>query len=70
MKCKYCGQKIIKVRTANATIICNDELITYWLSSNPDNEILTPNGESIYCKLKGNVNTAHGIGRTRHTCFE
>jgi len=54
MKCKECGA----------------DPIAYWLSRNPNASVLTPNGETIYCVLKGNPEKAHGISYTLHTCIQ
>lgn len=70
MKCKHCGQEIVRVVTAQGPVVCNAPAVAYWLTDSPDTEILTPNGESIYCTLAGKPNEAHGIGYTKHTCFQ
>ncbi|MCL1995156.1 MAG: hypothetical protein FWG63_03030 [Defluviitaleaceae bacterium] len=59
-KCKECSKDIKKIRGAEPTL--------YWLSEYPTAIILTPNGETVYCKLQGELNDAHGIGLTLHTC--
>lgn len=68
MKCKHCNKEIIKIKTAGGTSVCNAGAVMYWLAKNPDASILTPNGETIYCKLQGEPKNAHGIGYTPHTC--
>jgi len=70
MNCKECGRGIKKIDTVNGRMVCNADPVTYWLSSHPNTSILTPNGETIYCVLKGKPEKAHGIGYTLHTCFQ
>ena len=70
MKCKECGQEIVKIETAGTKMVCNAPPVHYWLSNNPNASILTKNGETIYCVLKGKLEKAHGIGYTLHTCFQ
>ena len=70
MKCKECGREIIRIDTGNGRMVCNANPVAYWLSGNPNTSILTPNGETIYCVLKGKPEKAHGIGHTLHTCFQ
>ena len=69
-KCKQCNEYITKIKTAGGTVIYNAGGILYWLAEYPDANILTSNGETVYCKLQGETETAHGIGYTLHTCFE
>ena len=70
MKCKECGQPVLKIMSAGTEMVCNGDPVTYWHSNQPNASILTPNGETIYCVLKGKPEKAHGIGYTLHTCFE
>ena len=70
MKCKECGQEIIRIDTAGGKMVCNGDPVTYWYSNQPNASVLTPNGETVYCVLKGAPEKAHGIGYTLHTCFE
>ena len=69
MKCKQCDREIIRIDTYNGKMVCNADSVTYWLSSHPNTSVLTPNGETVYCVLKGKPEKAHGIGYTLHTCF-
>ena len=69
-KCKECWADIVKVDTAYGKMVCNAPPIHYWLSRNPNAAVLTPNGETIYCVLKGKLDDAHGLGYTLHTCFQ
>lgn len=68
MKCRCCGAEIVKIDTIHGKIVCDAGPVTYWASGRKDTEVLTPNGETVYCRLSGNVHTASGIGYTRHTC--
>jgi hypothetical protein len=70
MKCKQCNCEIIKIDTMHGNMVCNATAVLYWLSDNPNIGILTPNGETICCVLKGNPEKAHGIGYIMHTCFQ
>lgn len=70
MKCKSCGEEIIRIDTMGGKIVCNAEPVTYYRSNHPDSEILTPNGETVYCKLSGPLSRAIGIGYTLHTCAD
>lgn len=70
MKCKICGLEIVKIDTSGGKMVCNAAPVHYWLSGNPKISILTPNGETVYCVLKGELEKAHGIGYTLHTCFQ
>ena len=69
-KCKQCNEYIIKIKTAGGTVVCNAGGVLYWLAKYPDASILKPNGETIFCTLQGDPETAHGIGYTLHTCYE
>ena len=69
MKCNECGVEIVKIGTVNGRMVCNADAVLYWRSRYPNTSILTPNGETIYCVLKGKPEKAHGIGYTLHTCF-
>jgi len=68
--CKECGVAIVRIDTVHGMRVCNADPVTYWLASHPNTSILTPNGETIYCVLKGELADAHGIGYTLHTCFQ
>jgi len=68
-KCKHCGAEIIKIDTPNGAVVCDADPTTYWVN-NPTTEIITPNGERIYCRLNGELEKAHGIGYLKHTCFQ
>lgn len=70
MKCKCCGNEIVRIKTCNGTVVCNADPVTYWIKGNPNTEILTPNGERVYCRLDGKLNDACGIGYTHHTCYQ
>ena len=70
MKCKHCNKNVIRIKTAGGNMVCNAEPVLYWHSKNPNASVLTPTGETMYCKLHGNPNTAHGMGYTLHTCFQ
>ena len=70
MKCKDCGREIIRIETYGDKAVCNADPVTYWLSGHPNTGILTPNGKTVYCVLKGEPEKAHGIGYTMHTCFQ
>ena len=70
MKCKHCGLEIIRIDTVNGKIVCNADSVAYWLSKNPNTSVLTPNGQTVYCVIKGKPEKAHGIGYTYHTCLE
>ena len=70
MKCKQCEREIIRIDTMHGEAICNAAPVSYWLSSHPNTSILTPNGKTVYCVLKGEPEKAHGIGYTMHTCFQ
>lgn len=69
MKCLYCGAPIARIDSMHGFLICNEPERPYWLA-NPTTIIVTPNGEEIPARLTGDLHTAHGIGRTLHTCFE
>ena len=70
MKCKECGADIVKIGTSNGRMVCNAHPVAYWRSSYPNTSILTPNGETIYCVLKGKLGKMYGLGYTLHTCFQ
>ena len=70
MKCTQCGREIVRIGTANGSMVCNADPVPYWLSGHPNASVLTPNGETIYCVLKEKPEKAHGIGYTLHTCFK
>ena len=70
MICEHCNQEIVKIDTAYGQSVCNAPPVHYWLSGNPNTSILTPNGQTVYCVLKGKKEKAHGIGYTLHTCFQ
>jgi len=69
MKCKQCESEIVKIVTPYGKMVCNAAPVLYWLSGNPNAGILTPNGETVYCVLKGKPEKARGMGYTLHTCF-
>lgn len=71
MKCKSCGAGIVRIQTPTDTVICNAQAITYYpVKGEPISEVLTPNGERHYASLTGKLESAIGIGHTRHTCNE
>ena len=70
MKCKHCNAEIVRIDTNNGKIVCNVPAVLYWQSKQPDTSVLTPNGETIHCKLQGDIEKAHGIGYTLHTCIQ
>ena len=67
MKCKCCGKEIIRIKSCRCTYVCDAQAVTYW-ASNPNETIITPNGEEIYGRLDGKIENATGIGYLRHTC--
>lgn len=69
MKCPHCKAEIALVDSMHGHIVCNEPERHYWLE-NPTTVIVTRNGEEIPASLHGDLRKAHGIGRTRHTCFE
>ena len=69
MKCKHCGVEIVRIGTVNGRMICNAAPVGYWYSRNPNTSVLTKNGETVYCVLRGKPEKMRGIGYTLHTCY-
>jgi hypothetical protein len=69
MKCKHCGADIVRIATSNGNMVCNAAPVAYRRYGQPNTSVLTPNGETVYCRITGKSEKAHGIGHTLHTCF-
>ena len=70
-QCVHCGRETIGINVAGTgTLECDANAVTYWLSKDPEANVITPNGERIACALRGALETAHGIGHTLHKCYE
>ena len=69
-QCVHCGRETVQINVAGTgTLVCDANAVTYWLSKNPDANIITPNGERTTCTLRGTLETAHGIGHALHKCY-
>ena len=70
-QCVLCGRETVGINVAGTgTVVCDAGAVTYWLSKNPDANIIKPNGERVFGTLRGTLETAHGIGYTLHKCYE
>lgn len=72
-KCKCCGAEIIRIKTMGATVACDAAPVTYWPirdGAEPVEvqQLYTPNGESPYGMLTGELKDAVGVGYIPHTC--
>ena len=70
-QCVHCGRETIRINVAGTgTLVCDADAVLYWLSKNPNANIIKPNGERIVGTLRGALEAAHGIGYTLHKCYE
>lgn len=72
-KCKCCGAEIIRIKTMGVTVVCDAAPVTYWpirdgAESVEVQQLYTPNGESPYGMLTGELKDAVGVGYIPHTC--
>ena len=69
MRCKHCGADTIRIHTMGGPAICWASPTTYWpVRDNEAQELLTPNGISVYGNLTGELQDAVGVGYLLHTC--
>ena len=69
MKCKHCGREIIRIQTMTGPAVCEAAPVTYWSVRDGDAVgLMTPNGETVYGNLTGELQKAVGIGYLPHTC--
>lgn len=70
-RCKSCGAEIIWIKMKSGkSMPCNAEPVTYWEDAKGDETVITPNGETIRCRLQGDPQEATGMGYISHfaTC--
>lgn len=71
MKCKNCGAEIVRIQRMGGPVVCLASPVTYWSARDEDaRELLTPNGETVYGNLTGDLQKAVGIGYLLHTCHQ
>ena len=73
MKCKCCGAEIVRIKTMGLTVACDAAPVTYWpirdgAEQTEIQQIYTPNGETPYGMLTGELQDAVGVGYIPHTC--
>lgn len=73
MKCKCCEAEIVRIKTMGLTVACDAAPVTYWhvrdgAEQAEIQQLYTPNGESPYGMLTGELQDAVGVGYIPHTC--
>lgn len=72
-KCKECGKEIRWIKTtAGKAMPVDPEPVTYWAVAGGASRIVTPEGKTLACALKGDPRDVTGLGYVPHwaTCAE
>jgi hypothetical protein len=65
--CRACGARIEWMRTERGRMMpCERELVWYWQDEQGPERIINHAGEVVRCRLKGDRETATGLGRVPH----
>ena len=72
-KCRECGKEIRWIKTtAGKAMPVDPEPVTYWAVAGGASRIVTPEGKTLACALKGDLRDVTGLGYVPHwaTCAE
>lgn len=71
MKCDCCGAEIIRIDVMGGSVVCWATCTHYWpVRDEHARELLTPNGETVYGNLTGDIQEATGLAYLPHTCHQ